>query len=156
MPRHLLMQMQSLASGKYPLETGGLLIGYTGGPAGDDVVIAAIIGPGPGAHHTETTFEPDHEYQTEEIARIYRASKGVNTYLGDWHTHPDTAADLSRRDKRTLKHIASHRAARVDRPIMAILGEGPSWTIKAWRLVPGSVLAFRRARYYQMDIHETS
>lgn len=155
MPRHLLTQMRSLATEKYPLETGGVLIGYTGGAGGDDVVIVAITGPGPGAHHSETTLEPDHEYQTQEIARIYRASKGVHTYLGDWHTHPGSAADLSRRDKKTLKHIASHRDARMDRPIMAILGEGSPWTLKVWRLVLGSVVVFRRARYYEMDVHET-
>ena len=155
MPQHLLDQLQSMASEKYPLETGGVLIGYTGGAGGDDVVIVAITGPGPGAHHTETTFEPDHEYQTQEIARIYRTSKGVNTYLGDWHTHPDSAAGLSRRDKKTLKHIAAHREARMDRPIMAILGEGSPWMLKAWRLVPGSVGAFRRTRYCELDIRET-
>jgi len=155
MPQHLLEQMQSLASEKYPLETGGVLIGNTGDAGSGEIVIGAITGPGAGAHHTETTFEPDHEYQTEKIARIYRASRGVNTYLGDWHTHPDSAAALSLRDKKTLKHIASHRAARMDRPIMAILGEGSPWILKAWRLIPGSVVAFRRARYCELDIRET-
>ena len=154
MPRHLLKQMQSLASKKSPLETGGVLIGYTGGAGDYHVVIIGITGPGPGAHHTETTFEPDHEYQTQEIARIYLASKGVNTYLGDWHTHPASAADLSRRDKKTLQHIGSHRDARMDRPIMAILGEGSPWMLKAWRLVPGGAMAFRRTRYCEMDIRE--
>jgi integrative and conjugative element protein (TIGR02256 family) len=155
MPRHLVEQIQSLANKKYPLETGGVLIGSTGSADGDDVVIVAIIGPGPLAHHTEISFEPDHEHQTQEIARIYRASNGVNTYLGDWHTHPNSAPDLSRRDKKTLKHIAAHREARVPRPIMAILGEGSPWMLKAWRLIQGSVLGFRRTQYCEMNIRET-
>jgi integrative and conjugative element protein (TIGR02256 family) len=146
--------MQLLANDKFPLETGGVLIGYVGGASGDDVVVVAITGPGPRAHHTAITFEPDHEYQTAEIARLYRSSKGVNTYLGDWHTHPRSTADLSRRDKKTLNHIAAHRAARMRRPIMAILGEGSSWVLKAWRLVPGSVVGFRRTRYRGMEVRE--
>jgi integrative and conjugative element protein (TIGR02256 family) len=146
--------MESLASAKYPLETGGVLIGYTGGPGGDEVVVAAITGPGPRARHAATAFEPDHEYQTGEIARIYRASGGVNTYLGDWHTHPAAAPDLSRRDKKTLTRIASHREARLDRPVMAILGESSQWTLKVWRLFPGSLIALRRVRYCDMDIRE--
>ena len=145
--------MRALADHKYPLETGGVLIGYTGGAA--DVVIVSVIGPGPQARHTERMFLPDQEHQTEEIARLYRASRGVNTYLGDWHTHPHSDADLSSRDKKTLKHIALHREARVDRPIMAILGQGTPWTLKVWRIFPGSLVAVRRARYCEMDIRET-
>src|SRR5688572_17426298 len=106
LPRHLLKKMRSLANNKFPLETGGVLIGYSGGSRGDDVVVVAVSGPGPGANHAALTFNPDHEYQTAEIAREYLASKGVNTYLGDWHTHPRSAAELSRRDKKTLRHIA--------------------------------------------------
>lgn len=147
--------MECLANEKYPLETGGVLIGYTGGIGGADVVIVAITGPGPNAHHTETSFEPDHVHQTQEIARIYRASKGVNTYLGDWHSHPNSAADLSKRDKKTLKHIAGHGPARMARPIMAILGDDLPWTLKVWRLSPGSVVAFRRTKYLGMEIRET-
>lgn len=143
-----------MAGEKCPLETGGILIGYTSGAGSGDVVVVAITGPGPAAHHTEISFEPDHEYQTREIARIYRASKGVNTYLGDWHTHPSSAADLSQRDKRTLRHIASHPPARMDRPVMAILGDGVPWILKAWRLEPGSAIAVRRTRFAEMHIRE--
>ena len=154
MSRNLLKQMQALANEKCPLETGGVLMGYMGGAGDNEVVIAALTGPGPGAHHTLNTFEPDHEYHTKEIARVYVASQGANTYLGDWHTHPRSAAELSPRDKRTLKHIASHRSARIKRPIMAILGEGSPWVLNAWRLIPGSVAAFRRTQYRQMVIRE--
>jgi integrative and conjugative element protein (TIGR02256 family) len=147
--------MGSLANEKYPLETGGVLIGYTGGFEGADVVIVSITGPGPNAYHTETRFEPDHEYQTQEIARIYRASKGVNTYLGDWHTHPNSAADLSRRDKKTLKHIAGHGPARMARPIMAILGDHSPWALKVWRLFPSRVPALWRTKYLDMEIRKT-
>ena len=154
-PRRQLEQMETLASEKYPLETGGVLIGYTGGLAGTEVVIVAVTGPGPNAQHTETSFEPDHEYQAQKIARIYRASKGVNTYLGDWHSHPNSPADLSRRDKKTLKHIAGHAPARMARPVMAILGDDSPWALKVWRLFPGRVLALRRPKYVDMEICET-
>lgn len=91
-PKPAIEEIQFLANRKYPLETGGVLLGYTDDEKSGDVVIVAITGPGPGAIHTETTFEPDHDYQAQEIARIYRASQGANAYLGDWHTHPRTTA----------------------------------------------------------------
>jgi integrative and conjugative element protein (TIGR02256 family) len=155
MPRRVLKQMKALANEKFPLETGGVLIGYTGGTHGEQVVIVAITGPGPSAQHTKITFEPDHDYQTAQIADVYRTSKGASTYLGDWHSHPNSAAYLSRRDKKTLRHIGSHRPARLDRPVMVILGEGSPWTLKAWRLIPRRLIAFRRTEYCELDIRET-
>jgi integrative and conjugative element protein (TIGR02256 family) len=154
MPRQVLDQMWSLANTKSPLETGGVLLGYVGGADHEDVLVAAVTGPGPRASHEEYAFEPDHEYQVGEIARIYRASKGVNTYLGDWHTHPRSKAALSSLDKKTLKHIASHTDARIEQPIMAILGSGVPWLLKAWRLTPGRLLPPRATKYREMNIRE--
>ena len=147
--------MQSLANERYPLETGGVLIGYVGDNSRDEVVVTAVTGPGPKASHAAHSFKPDHEYQVEEIARHYRRSNRLFTYLGDWHTHPDSVAALSRRDKKTLKHIASHREARLERPTMAILGEGPSWMLMAWRLAPGCLVSLRRSRFVGMQIRHT-
>ena len=69
-------------------ETGGILIGYWT-PDGSQAVVTQIIGPGPGALHTRTKFVPDTEYQEVEITRIYLESGRIQTYLGDWHTHPE-------------------------------------------------------------------
>src|SRR3546814_7384631 len=52
------------------------------------------------------------------------------TYLGDWHTHPDGTDVLSRADKATLRRIARTPDARAPRPVMLIAnGEPEQWRI---------------------------
>jgi integrative and conjugative element protein (TIGR02256 family) len=74
------------ARDRHPLETGGLLLGWTDDATGD-AVVAAIVGPGPAAKHGRTSFLPDHDWQRAELARRYAGSGRVHVYLGDWHTH---------------------------------------------------------------------
>lgn len=112
----------------YPYETGGVLMGYWNG---DEVVISQIIDGGPNASRTKTSFNPDHDYQLKEISRIYRLSGRTETYLGDWHTHPDAKAYLSDRDKKTLRNIARYKTSRQSMPLMMILGTKPE-EIRIW------------------------
>jgi integrative and conjugative element protein (TIGR02256 family) len=112
-------------------ETGGLLLGYANG---EDLVIADIVGSGPNARRTKHTFLPDDEWQTDELAKAYRASGRIHTYLGDWHTHPSGGGELSWRDLRTLKHIAHTAKARVPRPVSLVLVPAPDEIIAVWRM----------------------
>lgn len=115
-----------------PYETGGCLIGYWVVPF-KEVVVTQAIGPGPNAVHKKYEFKPDHEWQESEIARIYQESGRLHTYLGDWHTHPNTSnTRLSCRDLQTLNRIAKCESARAQVPLMAILAGSYSWTAKIW------------------------
>lgn len=98
------------------------------------VAVTASIEPGPRARHARSGFEPDQKWQTEKIAQHYAASGRIETYLGDWHTHPDAlAGGLSQQDKRTLLRIAQHAKARAAKPLMVVLCGGPSdWEIYPW------------------------
>lgn len=117
------------ANNWYPKETGGVLMGYW---ANDhEVVISGIVGPGPNALHTYNSFIPDDTYHISEIARLYTESKGEQTYLGDWHTHPNAEAYLSERDRKTLRKIADYKPARLKRPLMLVFGTEPM-EIKSW------------------------
>lgn len=140
-------RIHSLAEGQFPYETGGVLLGYE---SGDAVVVQEVIGPGPGATHLRTFFSPDHEYHEYRIAEEYRHSRGVTTYLGDWHSHPLGALHLSRRDKATLKRIARFQAARVPEPVMLITA-GPPWSIGAWRLGASCFRTTRRLTVQLFD-----
>lgn len=111
-------------------ETGGLLLGYANG---EDLVIADIVGSGPNARRTKHTFLPDNEWQTNQLAKAYRASGRIHTYLGDWHTHPSGGGALSWRDVRTLRRVAHTNAARAPRPISLVLVPGPDEVIAVWR-----------------------
>jgi integrative and conjugative element protein (TIGR02256 family) len=120
--------MQKLADSHFPLETGGMLLGYLGGNG--EAVVTNIIGPGPNAVHGRFRFVPDGEYQQAALEKAFWGSEGQETYLGDWHTHPKGNPVPSYFDKRTLAKIAKEPASGIAKPIMAILGYGnPVWNL---------------------------
>lgn len=145
--------MQQEAERAFPLETGGVLMGYWT-KNNQDAVIRSVIGPGPKAKHERSSFAPDYEWQEMQIACIYKDSGRFFTYLGDWHSHPDGLSRLSLKDRITLWRIANYRQARIAHPIMVILA-GPQWKIKLWRqdcmvLFDAFILPFiREIRVYQ-------
>jgi len=141
-------EMVAEAERVFPNETGGVFVGYWAVPF-HEVVVTAAIGPGPRAVHESDRFEPDPEHQEAEIARCYQESGRLHTYLGDWHTHPDSGPHLSRLDRKTLKTIAGHPDARTPVPIMAVLGGGAPWRFRLWRGNPiriGSIIVAVRTR----------
>jgi integrative and conjugative element protein (TIGR02256 family) len=115
-----------------PNETGGVLLGYFARHP-RDVVVTDVIGPGPNAFHGVDRFVPDYDYQDAEVARLYEESKRRITYLGDWHSHPNGGARLSRADRRTLRRIATSIAARAPEPLMMILDGTRGWAPFAWQ-----------------------
>jgi integrative and conjugative element protein (TIGR02256 family) len=140
----------------YPEETGGVLVGYWAVPF-FQLVVTSAIGPGPRAVHRKDAFLPDHEYQEAEIGRIYHLSDRLHTYLGDWHTHPNSTAHLSWTDRRTLRTIATEDAARAPIPIMAILAGRLPWMLKVWRGIPiriGSTTITMRTSKLAIKIYE--
>jgi integrative and conjugative element protein (TIGR02256 family) len=95
-----------------------------------DVVVRGIIGPGPHARHKRFRFIPDADYQQRILEEHFNATSGRETYLGDWHTHPDGQTELSQKDKRTLARIARTGSSRISRPIMLVLaGQPRCWTM---------------------------
>lgn len=122
--------MRALAQELSPKETGGVLMGYR---SQGQIVITEVVGPGPGAEHFPSRFVPDHEWQETEVARIYKASGRMHTYLGDWHSHPFGGCRPSRRDIYTLWKISREEEARAPWPIMTILS-GEEWEADVWLL----------------------
>ena len=135
--------MQSEADSRHPLETGGILIGLNL-PNGASVV-SHVVGPGPNAVHHRDGFVPDHDFQDEELARIYVETGRKVHYLGDWHTHPDAPPFLSGIDRKTLGFIAASDSVRVPHVFMLIWGsKSGQWQGRAWRAATG-----RRRRWWQ-------
>jgi integrative and conjugative element protein (TIGR02256 family) len=112
-------------------ETGGVLLGYFS-PDGS-VVVAEATGPGPGARRTAGSFDPDIDWQLVEVAARYAASGRINTYLGDWHTHPHGVPLLSPTDRRTLRRIAQTKTARVPQALMAVLAPDAAGSLRVWQ-----------------------
>lgn len=82
--------MQSYAQhGRCATEAGGVLLGrYLQGS--DDVVIDAITVPMPGDKRSRYSFYRAKARHQAAIDAAWQASKGTCTYLGEWHTHPET------------------------------------------------------------------
>jgi len=115
-------------------ETGGALLGWS---EGDEFVVHRVLGPGPGAKHGFTYFEPDGTWQADKGARIYAESGRKIAYVGDWHTHPRGTPRPSRRDRNTANEIASDPSFRAPRPVYAIAARRLQLSPRAagWRLV---------------------
>jgi len=139
--------MTLLANEMFPLETGGMLLGYRG--RNGEEVITNIIGPGPKAKHGRFSFLPDGDYQQTKLERIFLDTNGQVTYLGDWHTHPRGKNHPSYLDKRTLARIAREPKSGTDTPLMAILGNGaPVWELGVARFNSESGALFKS---YKID-----
>lgn len=127
---------------KLPLETGGTFMGWWLNP--DTAVVTAMIGPGPGALHERFRFQPDQQWQLEQIAAHYERSGRRETYLGDWHSHPGASSGaLSWTDRGVLRRVIATPEARCALPLMMILwGSSGTWQLTAWRAqtVPRVVL----------------
>ncbi len=121
------------ASHTIPLETGGTFMGWWADSG--TAVIRAAIGPGPNASHGRHHFQPDQDWQLDQIARHYEASGRRETYLGDWHSHPNASGGaLSWTDRRVLRRVINTPSARCPTPLMIIFWGNPDgWQIATWR-----------------------
>lgn len=113
-----------------PHETGGALVGYE---IEDGAVITDLVDAGPAAVREAAAFRPDADHQLNEIGRLYTASGRLNTYIGDWHTHPDGSPEYSRIDLRAMKTVSRSAESRCAFPLMLILGGKDRWELIAWR-----------------------
>lgn len=116
----------------FPLEAGGLLIGYWCSP--NECVIQHATTPGAGAKHSRYGYVPDYEHDERQTARFHARSDGVSMYLGDWHSHPNTRSPyLSPQDRRALRNIALSEDARVPRPLSLVCAGTPGeWRQSIW------------------------
>ncbi|WP_442881348.1 Mov34/MPN/PAD-1 family protein [Brevundimonas sp.] len=124
--KHVIAAIQRESEQIYPLETGGMLLGWRDG---NSKIVTGFIGPGPSALHGRYMFLPDHRWQVEHLRHAFLASGGDLDYLGDWHTHPDGVAKMSDQDSQTLRKICR----RVPHATMLIrAGHPSSWSMNAW------------------------
>lgn len=139
-PAAVLQDMEAETERHAPEETGGVLLGYTDCTDARRIQVTLQIGPGSRAVHRRHFFDPDSEWQAQEIAAAYASSGRVSTYLGDWHSHPEGSRRPSRLDRSTARRIALCEQARAPHPVMLILhGVSGDWRLAVhkrgrWRL----------------------
>src|SRR5580700_9346084 len=102
------------ADRKFPVETGGVLIGYWADA--NTAVVTASVGPGPDSVHGRYSFQHDHVWEASQIALRYEQSGRTEVYIGDWHTHPHaTSGNLSFTDRCSIRRVIRSPEARVTR-----------------------------------------
>ncbi|WP_410708008.1 Mov34/MPN/PAD-1 family protein [Bradyrhizobium sp. BWA-3-5] len=107
---HTLASLIEEADRRYPLETGGALIGYCGDAV--TAVVTQFVGPGPASDHQSYSYQHDHVWEASQFH--YRQSDRSHVYIGDWHTHPDaTSGELSGTDRRAMRRVIESREARI-------------------------------------------
>jgi integrative and conjugative element protein (TIGR02256 family) len=96
-------------------ETGGRLLGtYRTKGAGYEIIVAGVIGPGPNARRSSTSFFQDGDYQ-EQVFRSIEAKHRDTEHLGNWHTHHVNGfPTLSGGDISTYRNIVNHRNHNTD------------------------------------------
>lgn len=96
-------------------ETGGRLIGsYSKKRSHYDIQVLGVIGPGPNARRSGTSFFQDGEYQ-EGIFRSIEESHANVEHLGNWHTHHVNGfPTLSAGDKNTYVNTVNHEKHNTD------------------------------------------
>lgn len=96
-------------------ETGGRLIGcYREKGNQYDIEVSGVIGPGPSARRTATSFYQDGEYQ-EEVFRSIEKTHPEIEHLGNWHTHHVNGfPTLSSGDIATYQKIVNHNKHNTD------------------------------------------
>ena len=96
-------------------ETGGRLLGtYRGKGSQYEIKVSGVIGPGPNAQRSSTSFFQDGDYQ-ERVFRGIEARHPDVEHLGNWHTHHVNGhPTLSGGDITTYRNIVNHRNHNTD------------------------------------------
>lgn len=98
---------------------------------------------------TRFSFDPDQQWQENQLARLYRGSGGGISYLGDWHSHPGGRAKLSSQDRKVGRLIATAPSARCPHPVILIFGTSPTH-------IESAAFLLMRVRYRGLQIKVTS
>ena len=113
--------MLKISKDYLPNETGGTLIGHY---SNDNLVafIDKVIGVRKGGKFTEKFFFRPSDFVDNQLAKIYKKSKGKKYYLGEWHTHPYSSTIPSALDIKTMKSISMSKKVATKNPLLIILG----------------------------------
>lgn len=139
----LLAELEGEALSWAPFETGRMLLGFRREAA---LVVTRTIPAGPNAIRERSRFVPDGEWQQRRLEEAYVASGRLDTYLGDWHTHPDGTPSPSRLDRRTYARVAKEPNSRTTEPVVLITGLNENdahvgaWIVRGRRLRPIELL----------------
>jgi integrative and conjugative element protein (TIGR02256 family) len=122
-----------LQHGPRRYEAGGVLIGrHLIGS--EDIIVDRVTTPMRGDKRSRFSFYRAHKRHQRAVGRAWNASRGVYTYLGEWHTHAEPVPSPSGLDER--ERIRILETAQCSHPIFFVVlgrrehgyGRRPLWT----------------------------
>lgn len=102
-------------------ETGGILIGSY---RGNHIEVSGFTTPYPQDRRTFALFDRIDPLHQSIAMKTWQHSGGTDTYIGEWHTHPEASPSPSWLDKRTWKKLITRSHAPM---IFAIGGWNEIW-----------------------------
>jgi len=116
-------------------ETGGILLGHL--RDGGTAEVRSAGGPGPSAVRRPTFFLRDLEHARRLAEEAFTRDGSI--WIGEWHTHPDTAPVPSDRDQDTYARLLADPELRFEVVVSIILAGQGDWTdpvAYAWACYP--------------------
>lgn len=117
LPKWIIATVRRQREEHLPSETGGFLIGERRGP---HIQVTGLTHQGRGDIATRTSFERSCPSHRDAIHHAWRLSDGMQSLVGDWHSHPCGSADASSTDMSAWRTLA--RTSR--RPIIGLIDAG--------------------------------
>lgn len=107
-----------LQHGPRRYEAGGVLIGrHLIGS--EDIIVDRVTTPMRGDKRSRFSFYRAHKRHQRAVDRAWNASRGVYTYLGEWHTHAEPVPSPSGLDER--ERIRTLETAQCSHPIFFVV-----------------------------------
>lgn len=128
------------AQERYPLETGGIVIGWRTKTA---VAIDRLVEvPDPNAGHTGFSRKHADAQAALDVVLDEEPADSLLGYVGEWHTHPANLGP-SRQDRKQLKSIARRQELPVVLLVLATPRTG-DWCTHAlisagWTIIPADL-----------------
>ncbi len=106
-------------------EAGGVLLGrvFENG----DVTVESVTVPGRGDKRGRFFFDRCRERAQRLVDGAWKKSGGEVVYLGEWHTHPETAANPSSRDKAMIQNMLRETRMELNFLVSVIIGLEKNW-----------------------------
>lgn len=122
---HQLKTLLALCRESGPVETGGLLIGKYNA-AHDTALVTRVWGPPKDSIRKRTSFRRGTHGLQSQLDSLWRTTQEY--YLGEWHFHPEGAAQPSKSDIRQMVRIAKSLQYNTPEPLLIIVG-GSKWEV---------------------------
>ena len=109
-------EIRSALDVHYPKEFGGVFVGFSR----DNLIIIDDILIPDKFENGRTVFIRHPGTLNERINKIHLKSKGKITYIGEWHSHPNSSGEPSPTDFTAMKEISTNALIKNENPILMI------------------------------------